>query len=106
MRATAEQTPLAASSNPRAVDQEQGTKKETQLAVSLSLRAVVLGGGMAGLAAAQALSSEFDEVIILERDTLQNCQVKIAAYRKVQGSVAAPFMRFSLSRGTLCRTMR
>jgi hypothetical protein len=51
------------------------TAPEMPLASSSKLRAVVLGGSMAGLTAAQALSSEFDEVIILERDTLENCEV-------------------------------
>jgi hypothetical protein len=57
-------------------DQARGTAEERPVAASSNLRAVVLGGGMAGLAAARALSSDFDEVIILERDTLQNCEVK------------------------------
>lgn len=55
-------------------DQLQGTMHERPLASASPLKAVVLGGGMAGLATAQALSSEFDEVVILERDTLQNCE--------------------------------
>lgn len=35
-----------------------------------SSRAIVIGAGMAGLASASSLSSVFDEVILLERDTL------------------------------------
>ena len=33
-------------------------------------KAVVIGGGMAGLASASSLSSIFDEVVLLERDTI------------------------------------
>ena len=33
-------------------------------------RAVVIGAGMGGLAAAGALAALFDEVVVLERDTL------------------------------------
>lgn len=33
-------------------------------------RAVVIGGGMAGLASASSLSSIFDDVLLLERDTI------------------------------------
>src|SRR5258708_30828672 len=33
-------------------------------------RAVVIGGGMAGLTAAVALADRFDQVVVLERDTL------------------------------------
>jgi glycine/D-amino acid oxidase-like deaminating enzyme len=66
--------------------------QERPLASASALKAVVLGGGMAGLAAAQALSSEFDEVVILERDTLQNCEVKIPPGRKTSGSSSCPLI--------------
>ena len=35
-----------------------------------STRAIVLGAGMAGLAAARVLSDSFSEVILLERDSI------------------------------------
>ena len=44
------------------------THKEISHAPSVS-RAVVIGGGMAGLAAASSLSSIFEKVTLLERDT-------------------------------------
>lgn len=35
-------------------------------------RATVLGAGMAGLAAARVLSDHFDEVVLLERDSIES----------------------------------
>lgn len=35
-------------------------------------RAIVLGAGMAGLAAARVLSDFFDEVVLLERDSIES----------------------------------
>ena len=35
-----------------------------------STQAVVLGAGLAGLAAARVLADHFDEVVLLERDTI------------------------------------
>ncbi len=40
------------------------------MSASLGQRAIVIGAGMSGLAAAAALSERFDRVIVLERDTL------------------------------------
>ena len=37
-------------------------------------RAVVLGAGMAGLAAARVLVDHFDEVVLLERDSIDTKQ--------------------------------
>jgi 2-polyprenyl-6-methoxyphenol hydroxylase-like FAD-dependent oxidoreductase len=44
--------------------------RDTEMIKSFGNRAIVIGSGVAGLAAAKAVSSHFDEVIILERDSL------------------------------------
>jgi 2-polyprenyl-6-methoxyphenol hydroxylase-like FAD-dependent oxidoreductase len=56
-------------------------------------RAVVIGGGMGGLAAAGALVDHFDEVVIVERDVLPEG----AATRK--GTPQAPHLHGILKRG-------
>ena len=53
-----------------AVDQD----KPVQHGTKLGARAIVIGGGIAGLATARALADHFDSVIVLERDALDSDQ--------------------------------
>lgn len=47
-------------------------KREIVSKSYLGERAVVVGGGLAGLAAARVLSDRFHQVVILDRDQLPN----------------------------------
>lgn len=53
-------------------------------------QAVVIGSGMCGLATAQALSSFFDHVIVLERDAPDSLLPQSAVDAAVVGSKARP----------------
>ncbi len=52
-------------------------------------RAIVIGGGLAGLASARVLSDLFDEVILLERDAITQ-QASLVPHRVSSSSLACP----------------
>jgi glycine/D-amino acid oxidase-like deaminating enzyme len=52
------------------IEASQMTCAAANVAIPIGKRAVVIGAGMSGLPAARALSDHFEEVIVLERDSL------------------------------------
>ncbi len=56
-------------------------------------RAVVIGAGMAGLAAARVLSDHFDEVVLLERDQIDSApDHQVRFYKRTCSGLAAQLL--------------
>ncbi|HZK98548.1 MAG TPA: NAD(P)-binding protein [Caulobacteraceae bacterium] len=52
--------------------------------ISLGARAVVVGAGVGGMMAAQVLSRHFDDVLVLEKDTLPAAPEARMAFRRAR----------------------
>lgn len=79
---------------PTAITQEAGREvpKESHNPPAHS-RVVIIGASMAGLTAAAALSQEFDEVILLERDSCSNMDVRLCiqpSFSRASGVAQSP----------------
>ena len=53
-------------------------------------RAIVIGAGVSGLSAANALADHFEEVIVLERDELPYGYIRIVGYGRHSGQLKSP----------------